>query len=125
MSTRLRKDDGTFVDTNEFDNGYKIYKVLLNQTGTNAPVATILINTLGGTPVWSRTSPGIYTVTLNGAFPAGKTAVTCDQNFGWHEVSTFQGRNDNNSCFLNLREVATYVDNAYLADTVFTIMVYN
>lgn len=125
MSTRLRKTDGTFTDTDSFENGYKIYRVLLNQSGTSAPVATILKNTLDGTPVWSRSSPGIYNVTLNGAFPAGKTAVFCEQNFGWHEVSTYYDRVDNNSCTLNVREVAAYVDNSYLSNTVFTIIVYN
>ena len=32
--------------------GYKVYTALLTQTGTNAPVATVLENTLGQTPTW-------------------------------------------------------------------------
>lgn len=32
--------------------GYKVYTALLTQTGTNAPVATVLENTLGETPTW-------------------------------------------------------------------------
>jgi hypothetical protein len=42
--------------------------VRLTQSGTDAPVATIIRNTLGGTPVWSYVSPGVYTCTLLGAF---------------------------------------------------------
>ena len=52
---------------------YLVYTALLTQTGTNAPVATVLDNTLGGTVVWSRDSQGIYVATLSGAFTANKT----------------------------------------------------
>jgi hypothetical protein len=48
---------------------YKVYTALLTQTGTDAPVATVLENTLGGTLVWTRNSDGDYTATLIGAFP--------------------------------------------------------
>ena len=37
---------------------YKVYTALLTQSGTNAPVATVLENTLGGEIVWSRINPG-------------------------------------------------------------------
>lgn len=52
---------------------YKSYIALITQTGTNAPVATVLSNTLGGTVIWTRADLGRYTATLTGAFPAGKT----------------------------------------------------
>lgn len=50
-----------------------VYRALLTQTGTNAPVATVLENTLGGAVVWSYNDVGIFTATLAGAFPSGKT----------------------------------------------------
>ena len=53
----------------------KVYVALLSQSGTDAPVATVLKNTLGGVPVWSYNSTGDYTATLAGAFTANKTAV--------------------------------------------------
>jgi hypothetical protein len=53
----------------------KIYEAIISQTGTNAPVATILKNTLGGTPIWSRDGVGNYYLTLNGAFPQTKTLL--------------------------------------------------
>lgn len=55
--------------------GYLVYTALLTQTGTNAPVATVLQNTLGGTPVWGYDTGGGYTVTLANAFTVNKTAV--------------------------------------------------
>lgn len=51
----------------------KIYRVLLTQSGTDAPTAIVLENSLVGTPVLARSSAGIYTVTLAGAFTADKT----------------------------------------------------
>ena len=56
-------------------NGVKVYKALLTQSSTNAPVATVLENTLGGTVVWTRTDVGEYEATLVGAFPIAKTIV--------------------------------------------------
>lgn len=46
---------------------YKKYVALLNQSGTTAPVATILENTLGDI-VWSYEEVGYYIGTLQGAF---------------------------------------------------------
>jgi hypothetical protein len=49
--------------------GSKVYRALLTQTGTNAPFAIVLENTLGGPVVWSRLFAGYYTITLTGGFP--------------------------------------------------------
>lgn len=54
---------------------YKVYVASLTQTGTDAPVATVLENTLGGTVVWSYSGVGDYVGTLAAAFPSSKTAV--------------------------------------------------
>jgi hypothetical protein len=51
----------------------KKYVALLSQSGTNAPTATILENTLGGTITWSRNASGNYTATLIGAFTQNRT----------------------------------------------------
>ncbi len=55
--------------------GVKVYRALLTQSGTDAPVATVLENTLGGTVVWTWNSAGSYVGTLAGAFPFGNTVV--------------------------------------------------
>lgn len=54
---------------------YKIHTALLNQTGTNAPVATVLENTLGGDIVWTYVSSGVYQATLNDAFTLNKVFI--------------------------------------------------
>jgi len=53
---------------------YKVYTALLQQSGTSAPVATILENTLGGSIVWSYVAIGVYDGTLSSAFTSSKTA---------------------------------------------------
>jgi len=59
---------------------YKVYTVLLNQTNTKAPVATILENTLGVTPTWHYEGYGQYRVTSTGLFLANKTFIAT--NYG-------------------------------------------
>lgn len=59
---------GTVALTSNINGGAKVYKALLAQTGTDAPVATVLENSLGGTLVWTRDNVGIYFATLAGAF---------------------------------------------------------
>ena len=61
----LRTDVGT----------YKEYVATVTQTGTAAPVATVLNNTLGGTLVWTRSTTGTYLATLTGAFPTASKVV--------------------------------------------------
>lgn len=40
---------------------YKVYTAMLTQVGTNAPIATVVENTLGFVPTYSYVSPGFYT----------------------------------------------------------------
>lgn len=51
----------------------KRYIALITQSGTDAPVATVLRNTLSDAPVWARSSQGVYTLTLTGEFTVDKT----------------------------------------------------
>lgn len=56
---------------------YKVYTALLTQSGTAAPVAIILENTLGATITWTRQSTGIYWGTASlGVLTTNKTTVT-------------------------------------------------
>lgn len=61
--------------------GYLVYTALLTQSGTDAPVATVLENTLGGAVVWSYDSTGVYIATLAGVFLAGKTFCLANANY--------------------------------------------
>ena len=81
---------------------YKVYTALLTQSETDAPVATVLENTLGGEVVWSREGVGVYLATLTGAFPTNNrqvfigTVKTWDgTNGGFVEGDEYVG--DNNS----------------------------
>lgn len=56
--------------------GIKVWRGLVSQSGTAAPTATVLENSLPGTITWARTSAGLYTATLTGAFTANKTFAT-------------------------------------------------
>jgi hypothetical protein len=70
----LKKSSGTDYNV-EWSTEPKVYVALLTQSGTDAPVATMLKNTLGGTVVWTFT-PNEYVGTLVGAFPENKTFLT-------------------------------------------------
>lgn len=63
----------TMQDITDTTRPYKVYTALLTQSGTNAPVATVLQNTLSGTITWSYSLVGSYQATLVGAFPSSKT----------------------------------------------------
>ena len=55
---------------------YKVYTALLTQTGTNAPVAIVLENTLGGTVTFERSGVGNYAaVSVGNLFTLNKTVV--------------------------------------------------
>ena len=61
---------------NSYSLGYTVYTALITQTGADAPVATVLQNTTGGTIVWTRYSTGRYLATISGAtYTANKTAI--------------------------------------------------
>ena len=78
---------------NSYSLGYTVYTAALIQTGTAAPVATVLQNTTGGTFTWSRTSAGQYKATISGiTLPANKVVIfenaTGDLNLGGKITST-------------------------------------
>jgi len=82
---------------------YKIYSAFLTQSGTNAPVATVVQNTFGGVLVWTRDGIGSYTVTLLNAFTNGKTSIMFSirkqQSGGFTKAFYYGGFTDINSLF--------------------------
>lgn len=90
---------------------FLVYTALLTQTSTNAPVATILENTLGGTVVWTYGSTGNYVATLIGAFTAAKTVIfglTNNINSASDDtLGTAAGRTDADALFLNTYDITT------------------
>jgi len=59
----------------------KVYKALLTQTGTSAPVATVLVNTLGEVPTWAYDSLGYYKLSITGGFDVTKTFVNVGTSY--------------------------------------------
>ena len=55
--------------------GYRSYKALLTQTGSNDPTAIVLENTLNATVVWYRQAQGIYYAESFGTWKTNKTAI--------------------------------------------------
>jgi hypothetical protein len=58
---------------------YKVYTALLTQIGTNAPVATVLENTIGPI-IWTYDGIGTYLATSVGNFTVNKTAIFMNGN---------------------------------------------
>jgi len=65
---------------------YKEYVALITQTGTDAPVATEVINTIGSI-TWSRQDVGYYKATSSTLFTSGKTFI--NDNGEWNGSSQF------------------------------------
>lgn len=85
----------------DFVKPYKVYVALLNQSGTDAPTAIVLENTLGANIVWTYNGVGQYTGTLSGAFTSNKTV--CFATLGnWNTFVTNVAleRTNNNSVSL-------------------------
>jgi hypothetical protein len=55
---------------------YKTYVALISQSGTAAPVATVLENTLGENLTWQWAGTGSYRVVSNSLFTLDKTTIT-------------------------------------------------
>lgn len=67
---------GTELSASSSGPGYTTYRSTLTQTSTNAPVATVGLNTLGATITWAYAAVGTYTGTASSAiFAANKVRV--------------------------------------------------
>ena len=102
---------------------YKVYTALLTQTGTNAPVATVLEDTLGGTVVFSYDAVGSYTATLTGAFVLNKTWVSITSAAS-ADVTVTAGRSSDNT--VNIKSfLSGTLTNSIMSPASFEIRVYN
>ena len=108
-------------------NSYKSYVCLLNQSGTNPPVAIVLENSLG-VPItpspWARQQAGIYNLIAPGivaTFPVNKTIVflnnglspTISTNIRWDRVSNDEV------------EIVVSTGDQYLVNASFEVRVYD
>lgn len=108
---------------------YTAYVAKINQaSGTTAPVATVLSNTLSGTPVWARVSAGLYSCTLTGEFTSPETIVTPDSFSGYYfasiPLSIFGYRANDNTVMLESSDGVDLFDNGF-SDIFFMIQIFN
>lgn len=81
---------------NENVHPYKVYVALLSQSGSDAPTAIVLENTLGDSVTWSYVAPGLYHATCPGKFFITNTfpiiyfyhAFTIDEVYFCHALYT-------------------------------------
>jgi len=74
------------VDVAELNGGASIYRAFLTQSGTSAPIASVVGPNTIGDIVWTRVGVGGYRGTLIGAFP-GNVAVILGASI--NETSSF------------------------------------
>lgn len=110
--------------------GVKVYRALLTQSSSDAPVATVLENTLGGTVVWTRDNVGVYIATLTGAFSVNKTVLPSG-GVGKADISDLSNQKqfyfdqlDANTIKLVTGTSGTLEDDALQANFPVTILVY-
>lgn len=108
---------------------YKIYRALLTQSGTNAPTAIVLENTLGGNLSFVYRTEGAYTVTSSSLFTLNKTMISFgnvinNANAGTLEVSA-QGEDITSSSIPFNVKGDNASANSILLKTPIEIIVYN
>lgn len=89
---RYETQSYTYEDLrNELNGGAqpKIYEALLNQTGTNAPTPTVLVNTLGSTPPWTYGAGGSYRFEIGNTIAPDLSKVVVYINNTYGEGYTF------------------------------------
>jgi hypothetical protein len=106
-----------WVNNTTSESGYKSYVALLSQTGTSAPIAIVLENSIGDI-VWTRNSAGIYSGTLLGSFIQDKTWCMITVPTNDYSGSIALGRHDDNT-------VRAYFTEAIGGEVQIEIRVYN
>lgn len=107
--------------------GYTVYTALVTQTGTGAPVATILKNNTTATLTWARTAGGTYTVTADSnIFTANKTVVF--MNYGNPSSDGLPPkwvRTSNTVITVTTQDETAVLDDAVLNGAAFEIRIYS
>lgn len=106
------------------NSSHKKYVALLTQSGTSAPVATILENTLG-VITWTYDSAGTYLATSAALFTANKTAILLGSVNNTIDATTFLWtQNSNTSEIYVTTYVSSALSNNVLSKTLIEIRVY-
>lgn len=113
------------ANTPSYEPPYKVYTALLSQSGTDAPVATVLENTLGDI-VWSYSDIGVYNINSNQLFTENKTFIISGSEYIFNPSLLSTTINSDSNITLSVRDVINdfYVDNN-LVKTPIEIRVYS
>ena len=106
---------------------YKVYTALLSQSGTDAPIATVLENTIGDI-VWNYETVGTYKATLVGSFLNSKTYVNIgnfDTVMSSYGYFAFSSENEPDGYLLQTFDLEWVNSDNVLANTTIEIRVYN
>lgn len=130
----LAKDVNPIVDAvndlqnNSFSMPYKVYVALLTQTGTSAPIAVILENTLGFVPIFGHQGTGTFSIDNGvepGSFPYLKTTCFISNRSNSQQFGIQKSLGDNDSIYiLSFSQFGTLA-NSILSNTTIEIRVYN
>jgi hypothetical protein len=89
---------------------YKVYTALLSQSGTDAPIAAVLHNTLGNV-VWEYFDLGIYVGRLNGVLIGNKTHFIGSNGFNNHHLYSFSISDDDDTVQVAVTDLdGNYID---------------
>jgi hypothetical protein len=129
MSDNLISDNSIFTEASSSSGGsttpnYLVYTALLSQTGTNAPVPTVLENTIGAI-VWSYVDVGKYRANLIGAFDTTKTFVILTGNGAGDSMFMLADNESNDYCSIGSVSPTSGYVNGYMFSTYIEIRVYN
>jgi len=102
----------------------KQYVAFLTQSGSNAPSASILINSIGDID-WQYSSAGVYTGTLVLAFTNGKTIPMVSNNTNANSGNSIHiKRFDNNTVYITTANSGSGLSDDILSETPVDIKVY-
>jgi hypothetical protein len=116
------QDDLIVTGTNNI-RPYKVYSALLSQTGTNAPTAVVLENTIGFIG-FGYTTTGTYSIVSNGDFTLDKTAIFANNVIVSNGETVACAYGSTLFCQINTRLVGVST-NGILNKTFVEIRVYN
>jgi hypothetical protein len=100
---------------------YKSYTALLTQSGTSAPVATVLENTVGTITI-TRSGTGEYTITSSGLFTLNKTTFDITPIQGFIKQSALSNIN---TIVFETRSTSNVASDELLVSKKLEIRVYN
>lgn len=107
--------------------GYRSYTALISQSGTSAPTAVVLNNSLLGEPSFTRRVAGSYQLVLTGQFNASKTWVIINTSLAGSDFNYLYSasRLNSNEIEINSYNVAGNPEDDLMENVPIEIRIYN